>query len=122
MKDDSSRFNSENLPKYRWKTFFKELLESRVGQPVNILEGSDFLHAEITTPSAPLTAIEYDSHHEGRFKHKGLLTFTTGGSHGETVTINVPTIVWVYENLEGTLEGIEVIDEKDNHVVVRFTS
>ncbi len=120
MSEEPSRFNSENLPKYRWATFFEELLEGRKGQPVNILEGSDFLHTEIPTDTAPLEAIEYDSKHRGTFKHKGQLQFKTGGPSGETITVDVPTIVWVYQNMDSIIIGIEVIDEKNNRVAVRF--
>lgn len=120
MHDDPARFQSENLPKYRWATFFEELLESRKGHPVNILAGSDFLHTEIPNDTAPLEAIEYDSKHRGTFKHKGFLTLTSGGPEGETVTVDVPTLVWVYHDLEGVVIGIEVIDEKNNRVAVRF--
>ena len=120
MSEDPTRFSSENLPKYRWATFFKELEESRKGQPVNILTGSDFLHTEIPTDTAPLEAIEYESKHRGTFKHKGLLTFKTAGADGETGKVDVPTIVWVYQDLDGIVIGIEVIDEKNNRVAVRF--
>ena len=120
MSDETPRFKSENLPKYRWATFFEELLESHKDQPVNILEGADFLHTEIPSDTAPLAAIEYDSKHRGTFKHKGLLTLTTAGPDGETVTVDVPTIVWVYRDLEGIVIGVEVIDEKNNRVAVRF--
>ncbi len=120
MSDDPNRFQTENLPKYRWQTFFEELLQSFKGQPVNIIAGSDFLHSEPPQDTAPLEAIDYDSKHRGIFKHKGFLTITTGGDESESVNIDVPTIVWVYRNLEGTLLGIEVIDEKNNRVVVRF--
>ena len=120
MPDDTPRFRSENLPKYRWATFFEELLESRKGQPVNILAGADFLHTEIPTDTAPLAAIEYDSKHRGTLKHKGFLIFTTAGPDGETVTVDVPTIVWVYHDLDGAVIGIEVIDEQNNRVAVRF--
>lgn len=120
MSEDPSRFKSENLPKYRWKTFFAELEESFKGQPVNILAGSDFLHTEPPMDTAPLSAIEYDSKHRGTFKHKGFLAFKTEGPEGETVTVDVPTIVWVYSDLDGAIIGIEVIDEQNNRVVVRF--
>ena len=49
-----------------------------------------------------------------------MLTFTSGGPEGETVTVDVPTLVWVYYDLEGVVIGIEVIDEKNNRVAVRF--
>jgi hypothetical protein len=120
MSDESIRFNSEILPKYRWDPFFKELLESRKDQPVTILNGSDFLHAEIPTDTAPLANIEYDSHHSGTFKHKGLLTITTAGPDGEIVVVDNPTIVWIVQNLETTIIGIEVIDEQNNRVTLRF--
>jgi hypothetical protein len=120
MPDEPNRFQSENLPKYRWKTFFAELEESYKGQPVNIMAGSDFLHTDPPADTAPLASIDYDSKHRGTFKHKGLLVFKTEGTDGETVTVDVPTIVWVYRELDGTIIGIEVIDEKSNRVVVRF--
>ena len=120
MIEDPSRFTSDNMPKYRWDTFFKELLASRKGQPVTILEGADFLHAEIPTDTAPLANIEYESHHTGTFKHKGLLKITTSGPDGQSTSVNVPTIVWVYHDLEGIVMGVEVIDELNNRVVLRF--
>ena len=120
MSEESTKFNSDILPKYRWATFFEELQESRKGQPVNILEGSDFLNTEIPTDTAPLEAIEYDSKHRGILKHKGLLEFITGGPDGETVEVDVPTIVWVFQNMDGIVLGIEVIDEQNNRVAVRF--
>ncbi len=120
MSADPNRFQSENLPKFRWATFFAELEESYKGQPVNIMAGSDFLHSEPPVDTAPLAAIEYDSKHRGTFKHKGLLAFKTSGPDGETVTVDVPTIVWVYRELDGPIIGIEVIDEKSSRVVVRF--
>ena len=120
MPVDPNRFKSENLPKYRWATFFEELLESFKSKPVNIRTGSDFLHSEPPDDTAPLEAIDYDSKHRGTFKHKSQLTITTSGLEGESVTVDVPTIVWVYHDLEGELIGIEVIDEKNNRVVVRF--
>jgi hypothetical protein len=120
MPIDPNRFKSESLPKYRWATFFEELLESYQGKPVNILTGSDFLHSEPPEDTAPLEAIDYESKHRGTFKHKGQLIVTTGGPEGESVTIDVPTLVWVYRDLEGAPLGIEVIDEKNNRVVVRF--
>jgi len=120
MNEDPAQFRSENLPKYRWATFFQELFRSRQGEPVNVLEGSDFLHTEIPTDTAPLEAINYDSKHSGTFKHKGLLEFKTAGPKGESVFINTPTIVWVFHNLEGIIIGLEVIDEQNNRVAVRF--
>ncbi|MDX1417026.1 MAG: DUF5335 family protein [Candidatus Promineifilaceae bacterium] len=120
MSEESPRFKSENLPKYRWQTFFAELLEGRKGQPVNILEGSDFLHTEIPTDTAPLEDIIYDSKHRGTLKHKGYLEIKTGGPEGETVAVDTPTIVWVYQNMAGIVIGIEVIDEENNRVAVRF--
>jgi hypothetical protein len=120
MPPEASRFNSENLPKFRWATFFSEILQSRQGQPVNVLEGADFLHTEIPSGTAPLVNIEYDSKHRGTFKHKGLLTITTGEPEGETVSVDVPTIVWVYRDFDGIVLGFEVVDQKNNRVSVRF--
>lgn len=120
MSIDPNRFQSENLPKYRWATFFEELLESFKDKPVTILAGSDFLHSEPPDDTAPLSHIDYESKHRGTFKHKGQLTITTSGPEGESVTVDVPTLVWVYHDLEGSLIGMEVIDEKNNRVVVRF--
>lgn len=120
MSDEPARYKSESLPKYRWATFFEELLKSRQGQPVNILEGADFLSMEIPTTQAPLANIVYESQHSGALKHKGLLTVTTEGSHGETVQVNDPTLVWVFQDFEGIVFGVEVIDEKNNRVALRF--
>lgn len=120
MPVDPARFQSENLPKYRWKTFFAELEESFKGQPVNIMAGADFLHSEPPADTAPLATVEYDSKHRGTFKHKGFLSFKTEGPDGETVNVDVPMIVWIYRDLDGSIIGIEVIDEQNNRVVVRF--
>ena len=117
---DPNRFKSESLPKYRWAPFFDELLETFKGKPVVILTGSDFLHSEPPQDTAPLAAVDYDSKHRGHLKHKGQLIISTAGPEGESVTIDVPTIVWVYRDLDGGPLGIEVIDEKNNRVVVRF--
>ena len=120
MPDDPSQFQSENLPKFRWETFFAELLESYQGQPVNIIAGSDFLSSEPPQDTAALASIEYDSKHRGILKHKGLLTISTGGPEGETVNVDTPTIVWVYRDLDGAPIGVEVINEENDRVVVRF--
>jgi hypothetical protein len=120
MPVDPNRYQSESLPKYRWQTFFAELLENFKGQPVNIISGAEFLHSQPPQDTAPLETIDYDSKHRGTFKHKGLLTISTAGTQGESVSIDVPTIVWIYRDLEGELLGIEVIDEQNNRVVVRF--
>lgn len=121
MFDDPQSFKSENLPKYRWSTFFQELLERFKGQPVNLMAGADFLHSEPSGDAAPLATIEYDSHRRGLLKHKGELTITTGGPQGETVTVEVPTIVWVFRDLEGEPVGVEVIDEENDRVILRFS-
>ena len=120
MLDDPQSFRSENLPKYRWATFFKELFEIYKDQPVNILADSDFLHIEPPQDKAPLTALQYDSHHGGLLKHRAQLVISTGGPEGETVTVDVPTIVWVYRELDGGPIGLEVIDQENNRVVIRF--
>lgn len=120
MPEEPNRFQSENLPKYRWATFFEELFEIYQGKPVNVLAGADFLSSEPPLDTAPLSAIDYDSKHRGILKHKGQLVIETSGAEGESVTIDVPTIVWVFRDLEGIPLGVEVIDEENNRVVVRF--
>lgn len=120
MPDESARFSSENLPKFRWADFFADILKSRKGQPVNVLEGADFLHTEIPTGTAPLASLEYDPKHRGTFKKKGLLTITTGAPENRTVTVDVPTIVWVYQDFDSVVRGFEVFGEKNTRVAVRF--
>jgi len=64
--------------------------------------------------TAPLLDIEYIS------RHKGKLTITTGGDNGETTTISAPNIVWVVHDPDRTVVALEVIDQKNNKVVLRF--
>lgn len=120
MSETSARFNSELLPKFQWESFFNDLITSRKNHPVGLMSGSDFLHTEPPEKDAPLEKIAYDSHHSGRFKHKGLLSISTSGPNGETVAIEGPSTIWVYRELDDTMIAVEIIDEKDNHVVLRF--
>ena len=64
--------------------------------------------------TAPLLGITYSS------AHKGKLTITTGGENAETTTISAPNIIWVVRDVDRTVIALEVIDQKNNKVVLRF--
>jgi hypothetical protein len=64
--------------------------------------------------TAPLLGIEYTS------AHKGKLTVTTGGDNEETATVSAPNIVWVVRDVDRDVLALEIIDQKNNKVVLRF--
>jgi hypothetical protein len=120
MPEDPSQFQSENLPKFRWEAFFDELLETYKGKPVAIFTDTDFLSSEAPADNTQLSDIDYDSSYSGLLIQKGRLVVTSKGAQGESVAIDEPTLVWVYRDLEGDPAGIEVIDEENNRIALRF--
>ena len=114
MQDHSPKHKSENLPKYQWTSFFADLAESQKGQPIVVLQGGDLLLQEPQTGTTPLVAIDYHS------AHKGKLTITTGEPTDEVTTISAPNLVWVVHDVDGSVVAVEIIDEHDRKVLVRF--
>ncbi len=114
MQDHSPKHQSENLPRYQWSSFFADLLDSRKHQLVSVLQGGDLLLLEPDEDTAPLLGIDYTS------AHKGTIAITTGGDKAETTTISAPNIVWVVRDPDRTVVALEIIDEKDHKVNLRF--
>jgi len=114
MKDHLPKHQSVNLPKYKWGSFFADLAESQKGRPVAVSQGGDLLLLDPPTVTAPLVAIDYQS------AHKGKLTITTDEPTSETTTISAPNLVWVVHDVDGRVIAIEIIDEHDHNVVIRF--
>ncbi|UCC52901.1 MAG: DUF5335 family protein [Anaerolineaceae bacterium] len=111
MRDHIPKYQSENLPKYHWPSFFADLLEAQKNQPVSVLQGEDLILQEAPTDTAPLLDIEYKS------KRKGKLTIKSGG---ETTSISAPNLVWVTHDAGGGVVEVEIIDEKNHKVILRF--
>jgi uncharacterized protein YuzE len=111
LSDHIPKYQSENLPKYHWSSFFADLLDAQKNQPVSVLEGADLILHEPPADTAPLLDIEY------RSKRKGKLTIKSGG---ETTTISAPNLVWVIHDVDGGVVAVEIIDEKNHKVILRF--
>lgn len=112
MTDHLPKYNSESILSYQWPTFFSTVLQKFQGQPIMVEQNGDLLLDEPFIAVAPLQDITYK---------KKKVTMTTGGSQGQTVTLDHLTLVWAVRNEKDQLVAVELISETDEKYVVRFS-
>jgi hypothetical protein len=113
---DPEYTHNEQIMAYQMPVFFEELSKKYTGKMVNVERDGDLVYQEPITDWSTLQSLRY---YHVRTGHALYLETEQEGS-ASSYTIKTPTLVWVVRDQHRQVVAVQVIDESNRNIILRF--
>ncbi len=113
---DPEYTHNEQIMAYQMPVFFEELSQKYAGKMVNVERDGDLVHQQPVTDWSTLKSLRY---YHVRAGHALYIETEQEGS-ASSYTLKTPSLVWVVRDQHRQVVAVQVIDEGNRNIILRF--